>query len=32
MVLGVKRLVLLVKWMNCDTFRKVNGGFTRKTI
>ena len=31
MVLRVKRLVLNVKWMNCDTFRKVNGIFTRKT-
>ena len=30
-VLRVKRLVLSVKWMNCDTSRKVNRAFTRKT-
>ena len=32
MVLRVKRLVLRVKWINCDTFRQVNRAFTRKTI
>ena len=29
MILRVKRLVLCVKWINCDTFRQANGAFTR---